>query len=213
MPDASNADPNNPEQNLPVENPADPELLSDDDAIDILRALSGECFYCKETMSNSRGCDGCRPIRTREFVEGDSDLAEFLGDYHGYHGDISCCLGYPYDSHTCGEFADYLEEIADESDEDEVRFSPERIEEIRDGGELSPEEMDVYRQSQEGRSFLLPALAFVSIEDERGEYLYFVVDLEFQGKGYSWESASGPYTAEEYEKLRASYEADEWWSS
>ena len=35
MPDASNADPNNPEQNLPVENPADPELLSDDDAIDM----------------------------------------------------------------------------------------------------------------------------------------------------------------------------------
>jgi len=205
MPDASNADPNNPEQNLPVENPADPELLSDDDAIDILRALSRECIYCKETMTKSWGCNGCRPIRTREFVEDDSELAEVLGEICGYEvGDSICCLGYPYDSHTCGDFADYLEEKAAESE-------AERIEEIRNGAELTPEEMDVYRQSQEGRSFL-PALAFVSIEDERGETLHFVVDLADQGKGYTWEYASGPYTAEEYEKLRASYEADEWWT-
>ena len=121
------------------------------------------------------------------------------------------CLGYPYGPDTCYDFADYLEEKADESD-DEGSISAERIEKIRKGAELTPEEMDEYRLSQEANSYL-PGIAFVSIEDERDEYLYFVIHLENQGKGYAWDSASGPYDWQDYEDMRESYEADEWWSS
>ncbi len=161
-------------------------------------------------MPNLWGCNGCRPIRTRECVDDDSNLAEVLGEICGYGVGEIYFLGSPYGPDTCGNFADFLENKAAESD-DEVSISAERIEEIRNGAELTPEEEEEYKLEQENQSYSY-CVTFVSIEDEKGETLHFVVDLVDEGKGCAWDSASGPYTAEEYEKLRASYEAEGWWS-
>jgi len=178
----------------------EPDDLSDEDAEIVLLALSRECTYCgAKTMPTLTGCDGCRPVRTRELVESDGHLAEFLVEHtNNKELLLVACFGESYCLKNCNDFADYLEllgEEADSDDEEPYNVSMARISEIRKGAELNEEEKTHYSNwdMKMGETTYWNSYSIIEIETEREQKQYFIGDLDDMGKGFGMEAATGPF--------------------
>jgi hypothetical protein len=178
----------------------EPDDLSDEDAEIVLLALSRECTYCgAKTMPTLTGCDGCRPVRTRELVESDSDLAQFLAAHTNYSELLLVASFWEsYCLKNCNDFADYLEllgEEADPDDEEPYNVSMARISEIRKGAELNEEEETHYENwhMKICETTYSNTHSIIEMETELKQKQYFIGDLVSIVKGYGMEATTGPF--------------------